>query len=100
MGANDHPNEASALRYIQENTSIPVPEVISSDWDCIGWTESMCWHQITTKLGRADYRIVVTHSDIATRNIMVRDGRIVAILGVCWVVPGVLGLCLYHIWFG
>ncbi|EFY85047.1 hypothetical protein MAC_08893 [Metarhizium acridum CQMa 102] len=35
MGANDHPNEALALRYISENTSIPVPEVICSDWDRI-----------------------------------------------------------------
>ncbi|KAK8932740.1 hypothetical protein VCV18_001281 [Metarhizium anisopliae] len=51
MGANDHPNEALALRYIQENTSIPVPEVISSDWDCIGWTG-----------------IIFTDGDIAARN--------------------------------
>ncbi|KJK77319.1 hypothetical protein H634G_07058 [Metarhizium anisopliae BRIP 53293] len=65
MGANDHPNEALALRYIQENTSIPVPEVISSDWDCIGWTGSMC---CTTKLGRANYRIIFTDGDIAARN--------------------------------
>lgn len=41
--------------------------------------ESMYWHQITTQLG-ADYHIVFTHGDIAARNIMIHDGRIVPIL--------------------
>ncbi|GAP91906.2 putative phosphotransferase enzyme family protein [Rosellinia necatrix] len=41
--------------------------------------QSMYWHQITTQLG-ADYPIVFTHGDIASRNIIVRDGRIVALL--------------------
>lgn len=40
---------------------------------------SMYWHQITTQLG-ADYSIVFTHGDVAARNIIVRDGRIVALL--------------------
>ncbi|POR32750.1 Putative phosphotransferase enzyme family protein [Tolypocladium paradoxum] len=39
----------------------------------------MYWHQITTQLG-TEYPIVFTHGDIAARNIMVRDGRIVALL--------------------
>ncbi|KAK7703393.1 hypothetical protein SLS64_009062 [Diaporthe eres] len=160
MGSNDHPNEAEALRFIKANTTIPVPEVISSDWDRItmqyvegqtlqqAWPvltpdqqsdvlaqlsdyiaqlralrgihigrldgqgvvvpsrmtrsggpfctvselhdwlvkpprrleqQSMYWHQITTQLG-TDYPIVFTHGDIAARNIMIRDGRIVAIM--------------------
>lgn len=160
MGANDVPNEALALRFVKAQTSIPVPDVISSDWDRItmeyidgqtlkeawpaltpdqrsgilaqlagylaqlralsgvhlgrldgqgvilpsmlmrsggpfstvaelhNWlvrppmhlqAESMYWHQITTQLG-ADCPIVFTHADIAARNIMVRDGRIVAII--------------------
>jgi hypothetical protein len=33
MGSNDHLSEAMALRFIKANTTIPVPEVISSDWD-------------------------------------------------------------------
>lgn len=33
MGVNDQPNEASVLRFVREHTTIPVPEVISSDWD-------------------------------------------------------------------
>lgn len=160
MGANDHPNEALALRVVKAHTTIPVPEVVSSDWDRItmeyvegqtlqqAWpvltpnqrsdimaqlsgyivqmrslggihlgrldgqgvvvpsimtrsggpfgtltefhdwlvrpptrsqAQSMYWHQITTQLG-AEYPIVFTHGDIAARNIMVRDGRIVALL--------------------
>lgn len=161
FGASDTPNEALALRFIRENTTIPVPEVISSDWDRVtmeyiegqtlrqAWpvltpserseimaqlrdyiaqlralpgiylgrmdgqavlipgtmitraggpfrtlrefhywlanplsrarAQSMHWHQITSQLGE-DYPIVFTHGDIAARNIMVRDGRIVAIL--------------------
>ncbi|KAL6919007.1 hypothetical protein FSST1_003033 [Fusarium sambucinum] len=160
MGANDHPNEAQVLRFVKEHTTIPVPEVISSDWDRItmeyvegqtlqqAWpvltpdqqsnilgelsgyiaqmralggihlgrldgqgvvvpsivtrsggpfgtlaefhdwlvkppkrlqSQSMYWHQITTQLG-ADYPIVFTHGDIAARNILVRDGHIVALL--------------------
>ncbi|KAK7431651.1 hypothetical protein QQZ08_001870 [Neonectria magnoliae] len=164
MGANNHPNEALALRFMKEHTTIPVPEVISSDWDCItmeyiegqtlkeawpsltpdqrsdilaqlrgymaqmralggiclgrldgqgvvvpsmmtrsggpfgslvdfhNWlvrppkrteAHTMYWHQITTQLG-ADYPIVFTHGDIAARNVMVRDGRIVALLDWEW----------------
>ncbi|KPM41702.1 hypothetical protein AK830_g4845 [Neonectria ditissima] len=164
MGANDEPNEAVALRFVKEHTTIPVPDVISSDWDRItmeyiegqtlkeAWpsltpdqrsdilaqlrgyiaqmralggiylgrldgqgvvvpsvmtrsggpfgslvefhdwlvrppkrtqAESMYWHQITTQLG-ADYPIVFTHGDIAARNIMVRDGRVVALLDWEW----------------
>ncbi|OAA68588.1 Protein kinase-like domain protein [Niveomyces insectorum RCEF 264] len=160
MGAREHPNEAVAMRFVQANTTIPVPAVIRSDWDRItmeyvegqtlrqAWavltpgeratimdqlrgyvaqlqalagtqlgrldgqgvvlpsiiprsggpfstmaafhtwlvqppkrlpTESMYWHQITTQLG-SSYPIVFTHGDIAARNIMVRDGRIVALL--------------------
>ncbi|KAI0402492.1 kinase-like domain-containing protein [Xylaria palmicola] len=160
MGVTEHPNEATVLRFIKANTTIPVPEVFSSDWDritmeyiegqtlqqawpvltpdqrldildqlrgyigqlralkgtqigrlngqgvivpCImtrsggpfanlaefqDWlvkppmhlrSESMYWHQITTQLG-AECPIVFTHSDIAARNIMVRDGKIVALL--------------------
>lgn len=159
MGANDHPNEALALRFVKAHTTIPVPEVVSSDWDRItmeyvegqtlqqAWpvltldersgilaqlsgylaqmralggilgrldgqgvvvpslmtrsggpfgtllefhdwlvkppkrlpAQSMYWHQITTQLG-AEYPIVFTHGDIAARNIIVRDGRIVALL--------------------
>ncbi|POR34215.1 Uncharacterized protein TPAR_05585 [Tolypocladium paradoxum] len=160
MGANDHPSEALALRFVKEHTTIPVPSIVSSDWDRItmeyvegqtlqqawpvltpdqrcdilaqlsdyitqmralggiylgrldgqgvvvpsimsrsggpfgtlielhNWlvrppmrlqAESMYWHQITTQLG-TEYPIVFTHGDIAARNIMVRDGRIVALL--------------------
>lgn len=148
------------MRFVKEHTTIPVPEVISSDWDrvtmeyiegqklqqawpvltpdqrsdivvqlrdyiaqlralsgisigrldgqgvllpCImqrtggpfgtiaelhDWlvrppkrlrTQTMYCHQITTQLA-ADYPIVFTHGDIAARNILVRDGRIVALL--------------------
>jgi hypothetical protein len=35
MGSNQYPNEAQVLRFLKENTTIPVPEVISSDWDRI-----------------------------------------------------------------
>ncbi|KAF7562149.1 hypothetical protein G7046_g2001 [Stylonectria norvegica] len=45
--------------------------------------ESMYWHQITTQLSD-NYPIVFTHGDIAARNIMVRDGRIVALLDWEW----------------
>ena len=160
MGARDHPNEASALRFVKAHTTIPVPQVISSDWDRItmeyiegqtlqqAWpvltpdqrsaildqlrdyiaqmralggdhvgrldgqgvllpsimmrsggpfntvtelhdwlvrppkrlrAQSMYWHEITTQLA-ADHPIVFTHGDLATRNILVREGRIVAIL--------------------
>ncbi|KAL2021796.1 hypothetical protein VTK56DRAFT_6570 [Thermocarpiscus australiensis] len=41
--------------------------------------QTIYWHQITTQLG-ADYPIVFTHGDLAARNILVRDGHIVAIL--------------------
>ncbi|QPG97664.1 hypothetical protein C2857_006686 [Epichloe festucae Fl1] len=160
MGANDHPNEALALHFINTHTTIPVPEVISSDWDRItmkyiegqtlqqAWpvltpdqrsnilaqlsdyiaqmralrgiylgrvdgqgvvvpsimtrsggpfstltefhdwlvkppkrlqAQSMYWHQITTQLG-AECPIVFTHGDIASRNIIISEGRIVALL--------------------
>lgn len=160
LGAYNQPNEALALRFVKEHTTIPVPGVISSDWDRItmdyiegetlqqAWTtltpaqrsdiliqlggyiaqmralqaiylgrldgqgvlipsiiprsggpfstlaefhdwlvqppkrleaQSMYWHQITTQL-RAECPIVFTHGDIASRNILVRGGRIVALL--------------------
>ncbi|KAG9255085.1 kinase-like domain-containing protein [Emericellopsis atlantica] len=145
LGAKDHPNEAQVLRFVKEHTTIPVPEVISSDWDRItmeyiegqtlqqAWpvltpeqrsdilaelsgyiaqmralggihlgrldgqgvvvpihdwlvrppkrlqAQSMYWHQITTQLG-TEYPIVFTHGDLASRNILVRDGHIVALL--------------------
>lgn len=160
MGANDHPNEALALRFVKEHTTIPVPELISSDWDRVtmqhieghtlrqAWpllthdersdilaqlrdymaqmrklggihigrldgqgvivpsimtrsggpssslaefhdwlvkppmarqSQLMHWHQITTQFGN-DCPIVFTHGDIAGRNIIVREGCIVAIL--------------------
>lgn len=160
FGSNDTLNEALALRFIKEHTTIPVPEVINTDWDRVtmeyiegqtlrqAWpvltpserseilaqlsgyitqlrslpgiylgrldgegvlvgsviersvgpsrtlrefhhwlanplsrhrAQPMHWHQITSQLG-ADYPIVFTHGDIAARHIMVRDGRIVAIL--------------------
>jgi thiamine kinase-like enzyme len=41
--------------------------------------QSMYFHQITAQLG-ADYPVVFTHGDLAARNILVRDGHIVAIL--------------------
>ncbi|KAJ4316476.1 hypothetical protein N0V84_007832 [Fusarium piperis] len=160
LGPRDHPNEAQVLRFVKEHTTIPVPEVISSDWDRItmeyiegktlqqAWpvltpdqrsnilaelsgyiaqmralggiyigrldgqgaivpsiltrsggpfgtltefhdwlvhppkrlrAQSMYWHQITTQLG-VEHPIVFTHGDIAARNILVRDGHIVALL--------------------
>ncbi|KAL2757325.1 hypothetical protein ACRALDRAFT_1060724 [Sodiomyces alcalophilus JCM 7366] len=160
LDGSDYPNEARALRFIKEHTTIPVPELISSDWDRVtmqyiegqtlrqAWpvltpdqrsdilaqlsgylaqlralggihlgrlngqgvivpgiltrsggpfgtmiefhdwlvqppkmlqTESIYWHQITTQLSN-DHPIVFTHGDIAARNIIVRDGRIVALL--------------------
>lgn len=160
FGVNDVPNEALALRFVKAHTTIPVPKLISCDWDRItmeyiegqtlqqawrtltpsqrsgvlaqlsdyiaqmrsvrgiylgrlngegvvvpstvtrsggpfqtigefhNWLanplkrpngKSVYWHQITTQLG-ADYPIIFTHGDIAARNIMIRDGRIVAIL--------------------
>jgi hypothetical protein len=45
--------------------------------------QSMYWHQITIQLG-AEYPIVFTHGDISPRNIIVRDGRIVALLDLEW----------------
>ncbi|KAI0118369.1 kinase-like domain-containing protein [Nemania sp. FL0031] len=41
--------------------------------------QSIYWNQITTHL-RNDVPIVFTHGDLAARNILVRDGKIVAIL--------------------
>ena len=164
FGAGEHPNEALAMRFIRKHTTIPVPAVISSDWDritmeyvegrtlqqewqfltsdqrtdiltqlrgyiaqlqalpyadgtqlgrldgqgavlpCImprlgglfntiaefhAWlvqprvrlhAQSMFWHQVTAQLGAPSYSMVFTHGDIAARNILVRDGRIVALL--------------------
>jgi len=40
---------------------------------------SICWEQITTQLGD-EYPIVFAHGDISSRNVQVRDGRIVALL--------------------
>ncbi|KAI0202604.1 kinase-like domain-containing protein [Astrocystis sublimbata] len=160
MGATDHPNEATALRFVKANTTIPVPEVLDSDWDRItfeyiegqtlqqAWpvltpdqrseildqlrdyiaqlralkgtklgrlngqgvvvpsimmrsggpfddlaafhewlvrppkrskSQSIYWGQITTQL-KAEFSIVFTHGDIAARNIIVSDGKIVALL--------------------
>lgn len=160
MGRNPEPNEAVALRFIKENTSIPVPKVFSCGWDRItmeyvegetlrdAWPQltadqrsavldqlkgyisqmrslngkvlcridgegalvtgfftrsggpfrnmadfhnwlvrvpgalepqPMFWHQVTAQLNN-DHGIVFTHGDIAACNIMIRDGRIVAIL--------------------
>jgi len=53
MGANNHPNEALVLRYVKEHTTIPVPKVISSDWDRItmeyieGSTLRQAWPTLT-----------------------------------------------------
>ncbi|RWA05038.1 hypothetical protein EKO27_g10067 [Xylaria grammica] len=161
FGATDHPNEATALRFVKANTTIPVPEVFDSDWDRItleyiegqtlqqAWpvltadqrsdildqlrgyiaqlralkgtqigrlngqgvvvpsimmrsggpfntvtelhdwlvhppkrlqSQSTYWHQITTQLGAEERAVVFTHGDIAARNILVRDGRVVALL--------------------
>jgi tRNA A-37 threonylcarbamoyl transferase component Bud32 len=35
MGSNQTPNEALVLPFVKEHTTIPVPKVISSDWDRI-----------------------------------------------------------------
>lgn len=160
FATGDQPNEALALAFIAEHTTIPVPRLIESDWDRITmqyvegqtlqqawpvltaeerfgvleqlagyiaqlralggvylgrldgdgvvlpcvmtrsggpfktvaemhdwlvrprWAKpeiSMFYHQITSQLG-ADYPIVFTHGDIAARNIIIRDGRVVALL--------------------
>ncbi|KID82138.1 Protein kinase-like domain protein [Metarhizium guizhouense ARSEF 977] len=53
FGTHDHPNESLALRFIKEHTTIPVPEVISSDWDRItmeyieGQTLKEAWPTLT-----------------------------------------------------
>ncbi|KAM3526475.1 hypothetical protein NHJ13051_003414 [Beauveria bassiana] len=53
MGSGDHPNEALALRFVKEHTTIPVPDVISSDWDRItmsfveGQTLQQAWPVLT-----------------------------------------------------
>lgn len=159
-------NEVAAMRFVAENTTIPVPRVVDADWDRITMTyvegdtlkmawpvltelqragiidqlrdyvaqlraipwpnddtsligrlsgegvvvpgvitrtggpfqsvadlheflttrgpsastdQSMYWHQVTHHLGK-DHPIVFSHGDIAARNIMVRDGRIAAII--------------------
>jgi tRNA A-37 threonylcarbamoyl transferase component Bud32 len=54
-GANDHPNEAMALGFIKANTTIPVPNVVSSDWDRItmeyveGQTLEQAWPVLTSE---------------------------------------------------
>ena len=55
MGATDHPNEAAVLRFIKANTTIPVSQVFSSDWDRIttmqyieGQTLRQAWPVLTT----------------------------------------------------
>jgi predicted Ser/Thr protein kinase len=35
MGVNRRPSEAMTLQFVKDHTTIPVPEVISSDWDRI-----------------------------------------------------------------
>ncbi|XWW94770.1 hypothetical protein V2A60_002718 [Cordyceps javanica] len=53
MGAGDHPNEAFALQFVKEHTTIPVPDVVSSDWDRItmtfieGLTLQQAWPVLT-----------------------------------------------------
>ncbi|KAK5636659.1 hypothetical protein RRF57_012371 [Xylaria bambusicola] len=53
MGATDHPNEAAVLRFIKTNTTIPVPEVFSSDWGRVtmeyvdGQTLKQAWPVLT-----------------------------------------------------
>ncbi|KAJ4005057.1 hypothetical protein NW752_011574 [Fusarium irregulare] len=44
---------------------------------------SIYWEQITTQLGD-EYPIVFTHGDISSRNVQIRDGRIVALLDWEW----------------
>ncbi|KAF4978002.1 hypothetical protein FZEAL_5547 [Fusarium zealandicum] len=164
MGVNDQPNEVLALQFVKDHTTLPVPKVISSDWDRItmeyvqgqtlkeAWPsleyrqrseilvqlkdylaqirslkglylgrldgqgvvvpsimtrsgspfptmtefhdwlvrppkrireQSVYWHQITTQLG-VEYPIVFPHGDISPRNIIVRDGHIVARLDWEW----------------
>ncbi|KAJ4138413.1 hypothetical protein NW768_002240 [Fusarium equiseti] len=164
MAGNDYPNEAQVLRFLKEHTKVPVPEVITSDWDRItmeyiegqslkeAWPSlephqrseilaqlsdyiaqmralkgiyigrldgqgaivptiftrsggpfrtlrefqewlvrprqryadmSIYWEQITTQLGD-EYPIVFTHGDISSRNVQIRDGRIVALLDWEW----------------
>ncbi|KAI8680669.1 Non-specific serine/threonine protein kinase [Fusarium sp. Ph1] len=160
MRNKDRTQALYALRFVETHTTIPVPEVISSDWDRItieyiegetlkqawpglmddqrsgilaqlrgyisqmralggiylgrldgqgvvvlsimtrsgepfatiaelhGWlvkppkrfkAQCMYWHQITTQLA-VKSPIVFTHGDITARNILVCDGRIVALL--------------------
>ncbi|UPK91743.1 hypothetical protein LCI18_002678 [Fusarium solani-melongenae] len=53
MGVDDDTNEAVALRFVKTYTTIPVPEVISSDWDRItmeyveGETLKQAWPGLT-----------------------------------------------------
>ncbi|CAK7208439.1 hypothetical protein SCUCBS95973_000103 [Sporothrix curviconia] len=53
LGANKEPNEACALRFIKANTTIPVPNVLSSDWDRVtmdyveGQTLRQAWPVLT-----------------------------------------------------
>lgn len=53
MDGNAYPNEALALRFIREHTTIPVPELISSDWDRVtmqyidGQTLRQAWPVLT-----------------------------------------------------
>ncbi|KAI1333114.1 kinase-like domain-containing protein [Xylariaceae sp. FL0255] len=93
VGTKDHPNEATVLQFVKANTTIPVPKLrgyiaqlralkgtdigrLNSEGVV---SQSIYWHQITTQLG-AKCPIIFTHGDIAARNILVRDGKIVALL--------------------
>lgn len=161
FGAEACCNEAKAMQFVKKHTTIPVPAVISYDWDRItmeyvegdtlkeAWprltalqqervleklkdylsqmraikgsriqrlngesvvvpsiftrsggpfttvadfhhwlvrppkrlqAQSLFWHEITAQLGSKEYPIQFTHGDIAARNIIVRDGSIVAII--------------------
>ncbi|KAK4142107.1 kinase-like domain-containing protein [Dichotomopilus funicola] len=42
--------------------------------------QSAYWTQITSHLGATDYPVVFSHADLAARNILVRDGHVVALL--------------------
>ncbi|KAK3939916.1 kinase-like domain-containing protein [Diplogelasinospora grovesii] len=85
LDTNDHPNEA--------HTTIPVPEVVTSGYiaqmralggihlghryEC---RRSRCTGTRSRPSFGAEYPIVFTHGDVTARNIIVRNGRIVALL--------------------
>ncbi|KAL9635240.1 MAG: hypothetical protein Q9204_002692 [Flavoplaca sp. TL-2023a] len=102
--------EATSMRYVRSRTSIPVPEVIDTfvhpetKGVCIlidGTQKEHVKSQIKgvleelrqikgTFIGSVrampEHDIVFTHNDLAPRNILVRDGNVVAILD--WVSSG------------